>query len=144
MYKDDPDFKEAYEATENPILRDRSQWTKYMIQEGLLVKSNQPCIPKFLMRENFLKEKHSGGLAGHFGHDKVFSKLNESYFFPGMMQTSKDSWTDAKFISIQKGRGRMQAYINHYPYLTCRGMQLAWNSYWGYREHKEGLIQSLW
>jgi hypothetical protein len=26
MYTDDQDFKEAYEATENPILRDRSQW----------------------------------------------------------------------------------------------------------------------
>ena len=24
MYGDDPDFKEAYEASENPILRDRS------------------------------------------------------------------------------------------------------------------------
>ena len=31
MYRDDPDFKEVYEATENPILRDRSQWTEYMI-----------------------------------------------------------------------------------------------------------------
>jgi hypothetical protein len=27
MYCDDPDFKEAYEACENPVLRDRSQWT---------------------------------------------------------------------------------------------------------------------
>ena len=33
MYKDDPDFKEAYEAAENPILGDRSQWAEYMIQE---------------------------------------------------------------------------------------------------------------
>jgi hypothetical protein len=24
MYRDDPDFKEAYEASENPILRDRT------------------------------------------------------------------------------------------------------------------------
>jgi hypothetical protein len=31
MYTDDPDFKEAYEAAENSILRDRSQWTEYMI-----------------------------------------------------------------------------------------------------------------
>ena len=31
MYGDDPDFKEAYEAFENPILRDRSQWIEYMI-----------------------------------------------------------------------------------------------------------------
>jgi hypothetical protein len=36
------------------------------------------------MRENLLKEKHSGRLVGHFGHDKTFSKMNGSYFWPGM------------------------------------------------------------
>jgi hypothetical protein len=84
MYRDDPDFKEAYEASENPILRDRSQWTEYMIQNGLLFRGNQLCILKCSMRENLLKEKHSGGLAGHFDHDKTFSKLNGSYVWPGM------------------------------------------------------------
>jgi hypothetical protein len=84
MYRDDPDFKEAYEATENPVLRDRSQWIEYVIQEGLLFKGNQLCIPNFSMRENLLKEKHIGGLVGHFGHDKTFMKLSESYFWPGM------------------------------------------------------------
>jgi hypothetical protein len=89
MYRDDPYFKEAYEATENPILRDRSQWVEYMIQEGLLFKGNQVCIPKFSMRENLLKEKHNGGLAGRFGHEKTFAKLNESYFWPGMQADVK-------------------------------------------------------
>jgi hypothetical protein len=46
-----------------------------MIQEGLLFKGNQLCIPKCSMRENLLKEKHCGGLAGHFGHDMMFAKL---------------------------------------------------------------------
>ena len=41
------------------------------------------------MRENLLKEKHSGGLDGHFGHDKMFAKLNGLYFWPGM-------WIDVK------------------------------------------------
>ena len=40
MYRDDPDFKEAYEADENPVLGDRSQWIEYIIQEGLLFKGN--------------------------------------------------------------------------------------------------------
>ena len=40
MYADDQDFKEAYEVAKNPILRDRSQWAEYMIQEGLLFKGN--------------------------------------------------------------------------------------------------------
>jgi hypothetical protein len=46
-----------------------------VIQEGLLFKGNQLCILKCSMRENLLKEKHSGGLARHFGHDKTFTKL---------------------------------------------------------------------
>jgi hypothetical protein len=55
-----------------------------MIQEGLLFRGNQLCIPKCSMRENLLKEKHSGGLAmDTFSHDKTFAKLNESYFWPG-------------------------------------------------------------
>jgi hypothetical protein len=73
MYYDDTNFKEAYEACANPVLRDRSQWTEYMIQEELLLKGNQLCIPKCSMRDNLLKEKHSGGLAGHFSHDKTFA-----------------------------------------------------------------------
>jgi hypothetical protein len=46
MYADDQDFKEAYEAAENPALRDWSQWMYYMIQEGLLTfqRGNQLCI----------------------------------------------------------------------------------------------------
>jgi hypothetical protein len=56
-----------------------------MIQDGLLFRGNQLCIPKCSMRENLLKEKHSGGLVGHFDHDKTFSKLNVSYFWLGMM-----------------------------------------------------------
>jgi hypothetical protein len=35
MYQEDPNFKEAYEACENPLLMDRNQWMEYMIQEGL-------------------------------------------------------------------------------------------------------------
>jgi hypothetical protein len=89
MYRDDPNFKEAYEASENPVLRDISQWTEYMIQDGLLFQGNQLCIPKCSMRESLLKEKHSGGLAKHFVHDKTFSKLNGSYFWLGMRKDVK-------------------------------------------------------
>jgi hypothetical protein len=76
MYSNDLDFKEAYKACMNLVLRDRSQWEEYMIQEGLLFKRNHLCIPKFSMRDNLLKEKHSGGFAGHFGHDKTFAQLS--------------------------------------------------------------------
>ena len=89
MYVGDAGFGEAYEASENPVLRDRSLWIVYMIQDGLLFRGNRLCIPNCSMRENLLKEKHSGGLAGHFGHDKTFAKLSKSYFWPGMQSEVK-------------------------------------------------------
>ena len=36
------------------------------------------------MRENLLKEKHSGGLAGHFGNDKTYAQLSNFYYWLGM------------------------------------------------------------
>jgi hypothetical protein len=57
---------------------------EYMIQDGFLFKGNQLCIPKCSMRDNLLKEKHSGGLVGHFSHDKTFAQLRSSYYWPGM------------------------------------------------------------
>jgi hypothetical protein len=103
MYRDDPYFKEAYEASENLVLRDRSQWTEYMIQDGLLFRENQLCIPKCSMRENLLKEKHSGGLARNFGHDKTFSKLNGSYFCPGMRTNVKKVVDRCRICQHTKG-----------------------------------------
>ena len=50
MYRNDPYFKEPYEAAENPILRDRSQWVEYMIQEGLLFKAMRADVKRFVDR----------------------------------------------------------------------------------------------
>jgi hypothetical protein len=106
MYRDDSDFKDAYEACENPILRDRSQWIEYLIQDGLLFKGNQLCILKSSMRENLLKEKHSGGLDGHFDHEETFAQLNNLYYWLGMRKDVK------KFVNIciiwQHAKGKRQ------------------------------------
>jgi hypothetical protein len=51
MYRDDLDFRDAYESCENIVLRDRSQWVEYLIQDGLLFKGNQLCITESSMRE---------------------------------------------------------------------------------------------
>jgi hypothetical protein len=81
MYKEDPNFKEAYEACENTMIRDIIPWLEYMIQEVLLFKGSQLCIPKWSMMDNLLKEKHSGGLVGHFGHDKTYALLIHKHGF---------------------------------------------------------------
>ena len=44
------------------------------------------CIPTSSMRENLIKEKHSGGLAGHFGKDKTIALIAENYSWPQLQQ----------------------------------------------------------
>jgi hypothetical protein len=104
MYRDDSDFKDAYEACENLVLRDRSQWIEYLIQDRLLFKGNQLRIPKSSMRENLLKEKHSGGLAGHFGHEKRFVQLNSLYYWPGMKTYVKKFVNRCRVCQHAKGK----------------------------------------
>jgi hypothetical protein len=84
MYHEDTDLKKAYESCENSLLRDISQRIEYLIQDGYFFKGIQICILKCSMRDNLLKEKHSGGLAGHFGHDKNYAQLSSSYHWPCM------------------------------------------------------------
>jgi hypothetical protein len=117
MYAGDADFGEAYEAAENPVLRDKSPWIDYMIQEGLLFRGNQLCIPKCSMRENLLKEKHSEGLAGHFGHDKTFAKLSESYFWPGMHAEVKRFVDRCRICQHLKGRKQNACLYHPFPIL---------------------------
>ena len=67
LYLKDLDFSEAWKACIEPIIVDRTRWLDYLIQDGMLFKGSQLCIPRSSMRENLIKEKHSGGMAGHFG-----------------------------------------------------------------------------
>ena len=67
MYKDDENFRDIYTTVQNPTSHNKSQRMDYLIQGGLLFKRNKLCIPKCSMRENIIKEKHSGGLSGHNG-----------------------------------------------------------------------------
>jgi hypothetical protein len=117
MYRDDLDFKEVYEVVENPILGDQSQWTGYMIQDGLLFKGNQLYIPKCSTRENLLKEKHSGGLAKHFDHDKMFSKINESCYWPGMREDVKRFMDRCKICQHLKGKRQNAGFYQPLPIL---------------------------
>jgi hypothetical protein len=67
------------------------------------------------MRENLLKEKHSGGLAGHFGHDKTFAKLSESYFWPGMWLEVKKFVDRCKICQHSKGSRQNAGFYQPLP-----------------------------
>jgi hypothetical protein len=67
------------------------------------------------MRENLLKEKHSGGLAGHFGHDKIFMKLSESYFWSGMRADVKRFIDRCRVFQNSKGRKQNAGFYQPLP-----------------------------
>jgi hypothetical protein len=115
MYTEDADFKGAYEACKNPLLGDKSPWTEYLIQDGLLFKGSQLCIPKFSMRDNLLKEKHGGGLARHFGHDKTFAQLSNSYYWPRMREEVKNSVNKCRVCQYAKGRQQNTSLYQSLP-----------------------------
>lgn len=85
LYQTDTEFREAYEACQNPLLKNKSMWLDYNLQ-GLLFKGGQLCIPNCSMRENIIQEKHSGGLAGHFGIDKTVAQVRHFYLWSRSIQ----------------------------------------------------------
>ena len=80
LYLEDLDFAKAWKACTILVTLDRMKWLDFIIQDGMLFKGNQLCIPRSSMRKDLIKEKHSCGLVGHFGWDKTFSLVAEHYY----------------------------------------------------------------
>jgi hypothetical protein len=72
------------------------------------------CIPKCSMRENLLKEKYSGGIAGHFGNEKRFSQLKNSYYWLGMREDVNNFLNICNIFQYAKGRKKILGCINHF------------------------------
>jgi hypothetical protein len=67
------------------------------------------------MRDNLLKEKHSGGLAGHFGHDKTFAQMNGSYYWPGMRMDVNKFMNRCKICQQAKGKRQNKGLYQPFP-----------------------------
>ena len=85
LYDIDPNFSKVWRECRTPNLIDHiSKYDKYFIQEGMLFKGVQLCIPISSIRLNLIKEKHNGGLARHFGIYKTLILLKDKYYWPQM------------------------------------------------------------
>jgi hypothetical protein len=56
------------------------------------------------MRDNLFKEKHSGGLAGHFSHDNTYAQLISSYFWPVMRFDVNKFMDRCRIFQYAKGK----------------------------------------
>jgi hypothetical protein len=96
------------------------------------------------MRENLLKEKHSGVLVGHFGHEKTFTKLNESYFWPGMQEDIKIFVDRCRIFQHLKGRRQNVGFYQPLAIPERSWDAISIDFVLGLQKHKEVLIQYLW
>jgi hypothetical protein len=77
----------------------------------------QLCISKISMREYFLKEKHNGGLARHFGHDKTYAQLSFSYYWLGMRSYVNNFMDICKIFHYAKGNQENTGLSQPFPIL---------------------------
>eukprot|EP00253_Pinus_taeda_P018022 PITA_18022 len=90
----------------NPVNTDSNPWKEFMLQDGLLFKNNQLCIPNCSMRENLVQEKNNGGLAGHFGVEKTLGQLSHFYFWPKMNADVQRYVSKCRVSQHAKGRSQ--------------------------------------
>ena len=82
LYLEDPKFAKAWKACTIHVTLDRMKWLDFIIQDGMLFKGSQLCIPISSVRDNLIKEKHNGRLARHFGQDKTIALVAKNYYWP--------------------------------------------------------------
>ena len=85
------------------LLDHMSKYDEYFIQEGMLFKGIQLCIPTSAMRVNLIKEKHCAGLVEHFRIDKTFSLLKDKYSLPQMYKDVQKFVRSCGFCQVAKG-----------------------------------------
>ena len=128
----------AFEACADPVTRDRSPWSEYMLQEGLLFKNSELCIPKCSLREKLIQEKHNGGLARHFGIDKKLGQLSHFYFCPRMRFDVDKYVSRCKVCQHAKGESQNNGLYNPLPILDQRWDLVSMNFVLGLPRTKKG------
>ena len=79
LYAHDKEFSMPYANCSNV-----KAWDKYHRHDGFLFRANKLCIPECSLRLMLLKESHSGGLIGHFGHETTLLVLAEFFYWAHM------------------------------------------------------------
>nr|XP_043611666.1 uncharacterized protein LOC122583313 [Erigeron canadensis] len=78
LYAVDPNFSDR--------LTEAHQKGPYIVQDGFSFKNGKLCIPRGSIRDLLIREAHGGGLAGHFGINKIGEILTEHFYWPSLLK----------------------------------------------------------
>ena len=84
LYEEDTNFSKACNMCSDFANNFHSKFFEYTLQNGLLFKGQQLCIPRRSMRENLIQEKHNGSMSGNFGLNKTLDLVERFYYWPKM------------------------------------------------------------
>ena len=104
MYVVDLDFGDIYKVCMEFGERYHADLPNFLIQDILLFKGGQLCVPKCSMRTNIIKKKNSGTMGGHFGLDKTIELVRRYYYWP-KLQTNVRKFVETCMI-FQRAKGR--------------------------------------
>ena len=100
-------------------------WSRLVVEHGVLKRRYedtqghstwlQLVIPPTL-REEVLRELHSGALEGHLGEEKTLLKVKERFYWPGMHRDVKDSCKTCEACVTRKTAPKK----NHAPLQTIK------------------------
>ena len=76
-YSDDEDFGRLWNELSSQNTQHQGD---YMLRDGFLFFKSRLCVPRGSFREFLISELHGGGLAGHFGYDKTFTIVADSFY----------------------------------------------------------------
>jgi hypothetical protein len=107
LYEADDDFWEIIDKLKEPTtgLSDHMRG-EYFLQDGYLFRGKQLCIPSGSMRENIIRELHSGGLAGHFGKDKTIVLVEDKYYWPKLKRDVTKYVARCRICQVAKGHSQ--------------------------------------
>ncbi|GLJ08685.1 hypothetical protein SUGI_0093660 [Cryptomeria japonica] len=103
MYPTDDDFVEAYKFCQDFENNFHGAYVDFTLQDGLLFRGGQLCVPKGSMRENLIREKHNGCLSGHFGLNKTLELVQRFYYWPKMQKDIR-RYVE-QYLVCQKAKG---------------------------------------
>ena len=105
MYKGDGDFKDIYKVCSNFSKAYHTKYVDYLIQNGLIFKGHQLCIPQCSRRENIIGEKHASSMRGQFGFDKTLEYVRTFYSWP---KDGRDMYNLSKIHGTSTNAGLYQ------------------------------------
>lgn len=86
LFPDDEEFLNSYKVYKESQNIFHSEYPDFTLQDGLLFRGGQLCVPRGSIRENLIQEKHNGSFSSHFGVNKTQELVQRYYYWIGMNQ----------------------------------------------------------